>query len=392
MDRILNPAVAHMDESLIREMTRVAEECGAVNLAQGFPDYPTPESVLEAARKALREGRNGYTRTWGDPALRSALALHLRQFWGLAYDAEEECVITCGASEAIMATLLSLLAPGEAMVVPEPIYENYLPASRLARAEVRLLPLDPFTGRWEPAALDQALTGAKVLVLNTPANPTGKVWRIEELNTLAEMLRRHDCLLVTDETYAFITRPGLTHVPPATVSDLRGRTVTIGSFSKTYAVTGWRVGFACAPRPLMEGIRRAHDFFTICAPAPFQAALAEALKLPESYYTEMAASYRRRCDLLRAGLAESGFLSNDPDGSYFLLVDVSSLGIEDDRAWASAFARERGVAGVAGSAFLLRGMPREDGRAPDRRGTFLRLSFGSSEARILEAIRRLKGA
>ncbi len=230
------------------------------------------------------------------------------------------------------------------------------------------------------------------MILNTPANPTGKVWSQEELAEVARLVERHGALLVTDETYAHITRPGFAHVPPATVEGLRDRTVTISSFSKTYAVTGWRVGYACAPRPLMAGIRKVHDFLTICAPAPFQAALEEALKLPADYYRAMAAAYDARLALLSEGLASAGFRVNSPQGTYFMLVDVRDMNIADDRAWSLRFAEERGVAGVPGSAFLQRGMPREDGAPPDRSGSFLRLSFGKSEADIREAVRRLRAS
>lgn len=385
----INPAVTFMDESIIREMTRVAEDAGAVNLAQGFPEYPVPETVREAAVSALREGWNRYTRTWGDPGLRRRLSVFLQDTWSLGYDPEDEVVITCGASEAIMATLLSLLPPGARAVIPEPIYENYLPACRLAGAEPRILPVDPFTGHWDPAEADRACTGAAVLVLNTPSNPHGKVWSRGEIETLAEILERNDTLLVTDETYAWITAPGHEHVAPASVGRLYPRTVTIASFSKTYAVTGWRVGFAAAPAPLMAAIRKVHDFLTVCAPAPFQRALTEALDLPESYYREMAAAYRRRHDLLSGGLESLGWKVNRPQGSYFLLVDISGLDIADDREWAVGLARTRGVAGVPGSAFLWAGLPRSDDRPPDRRGRFLRLSFGKGEALIAAALERL---
>ena len=384
-----NPAVELMEESVIREMTRVAEDTGAVNLAQGFPEMPVPAPVLEAAARALRSGKNRYTRTWGAPALRREIARFLQGRWDLRYDPEEEIVVTCGASEAIVASLLALGSPGTAVVIPEPIYENYLPAVRLAGAEPRILPVDPFTGAWDPDLLDRLLTGAGLLVLNTPANPSGKVWRRDELVDVARLVARHDALLVTDETYAFILRPGLVHVPPATLPGMRDRTVTISSFSKTYAVTGWRVGWAAAPAPVMSRIRRVHDFLTVCAPAPFQEALVEALRLPEGYYVRVAAEYRRRYGLLAGGLRDLGWRVNDPDGTYFLLVDLRDAGIEDDRAWAIRLARERGVAGVPGSSFLWSGMRREDGLPPDRRGRFLRLSFGKSPDLLREALRRL---
>ncbi len=385
----LNPAAELMDESVIREMTRVAEDTGAVNLAQGFPEMPVPASVLEAAHRALDEGHNRYTRTWGAAALREALARFLGARFGLGFDPEAEIVITCGASEAIMASLLALLAPGDRAVIPEPIYENYLPAIRLAGAEAAILPIDPFTGAWDPAALARALDGARVLVLNTPANPIGKVWTRDELEVVAALVERADATLVTDETYAFITAPGHEHVAPASVGRLASRTVTIASFSKTYAVTGWRVGFAAAPAPIMAAIRKVHDFLTVCAPAPFQAALVEALRLPDAYYDGIRAAYRRRHDLLAGGLARAGWATNRPDGTYFLLVDLRDLPIDDDRAWAIELARVRGVAGVPGSAFLWAGLPQPDGRASDRRGTFLRLSFGKDDAVIAEGVRRL---
>lgn len=387
---VINPAVESMDESIIREMTRVAEDTGAVNLAQGFPERPLAEPLRRAAVAAIEEGHNQYTRTWGDPLLRARLAAFLETHWGLRFDPEDELVVTCGASEAIMATLLTLLPRGAGVVIPEPIYENYLPAARLAGAEPRILRLDPFTGAWDPAELDRACADSAVLILNTPANPQGKVWRREELEELGAILKRHGTLLVTDETYAFITAPGHDHVAPATIAGLSGRTVTIASFSKTYAVTGWRVGFAAAPAPLMAGIRKVHDFLTVCAPAGSQRALVAALDLPDAFYAETAATYHARGERLRRGLEAAGWRCNRPQGTYFLLVDVRDLGIEDDRAWAVELARTRGVAGVPGSAFLWDGLPHE-GRPSDRRGSFLRLSFGKSEALIDQAVVNLSG-
>jgi aminotransferase len=203
------------------------------------------------------------------------------------------------------------------------------------------------------------------------------------------MVVRNDAILITDETYAFITRPGVEHIPPATLRGMARRTVTIVSFSKTYAVTGWRVGFAAAPAAIMGAIRKVHDFLTVCAPAPFQAALREALKLPDEYYTRMREEYRRRHDLLSAGLKAGGWKVNEPEGTYFLLLDLRGMEVTDDREWAIGLARERGVAGVPGSAFLWSGMPRQDGGPPDRRGRFLRLSFGKEKALLRQAIERL---
>jgi aminotransferase len=370
-------------------MTRIAEDTGAVNLAQGFPELPVAPPVLAAAREALRQGRHRYTRTWGDPELRRELGAFLERWWGLRFDPEEELVVTCGASEAIIATMMSVLSPGDPVVVPEPIYENYLPGARLAGARPLILHIDPFTGAWDAGELETHLRTARALILNTPANPHGKVWTREELETVAALMENSDAVLITDETYAFITETEAQHIPPATVGNLAPRTVTIASFSKTYAVTGWRVGFAAAPRPLMGAIRKVHDFLTVCAPAPFQWALMEALRLPESYYAGVRQTYRQRYERLAGGLRKAGWMVSHPQGTYFLLVDIRSLEIADDRAWAGRLARERGVAGVPGSAFLWDGMPRAGGEPPDRRGRFLRLSFGKEDALLDEAVRRL---
>jgi aminotransferase len=387
--RRVNPAVALMDESVIREMTRVAEDHDAINLAQGYPELPVPETVLAAAGRALAEGQHRYTRTWGDPLLRRELAGFLADRWHTRFDPETELVITCGASEAIMAALMALLSPGDKAVVPEPIYENYLPGIRLAGARPAILRVDPFTGEWDAAQLARDLRDARVMVLNTPTNPSGKVWTRDELEVIADLVAKNDAVLITDETYAFITEHENAHLPPATVGALAPRTVTIVSFSKTYAVTGWRVGFAAAPEPLMGAIRKVHDFLTVCAPAPFQTALREALRLPDDYYSGVRSAYRRRHDLLSEGLERAGWRVNRPSGTYFLLVDLRDLGIRDDREWSARLVHERGVAGVPGSAFLWGGMPREDGAPPDRRGTFLRLSFGKEETVLRQAIDRL---
>ncbi len=383
-----NPAVRWMDESVIRDMTRIVEDTGAVNIAQGFPVMPVPEAVLSAAHEALDAGYHRYTRTWGYLGLRSALAEHLQQRWKISYDPGDEMVITCGASEAIMATMLALLSPGDGVILPEPIYENYLPACSLAGARPLIFPTDPFSGEWNPELLEEQARRARVMVLNTPANPTGKVWTRGELETVAEILERHDVFLITDETYAHIRAEDHPHTAPASLEQLYRRTVTIASFSKTYAVTGWRVGFAAAPAPLMANIRKLHDFLTICAPAPFQHALKVALKLPESYYEGIRLEYRARHDILAAGLETAGWRINRPQGGYFLLVDISGFGVEDDREWAMELARTRGVATVPASAFLWAGQARE-GQPPDRRGRFIRLSFGMEREALREAVRRL---
>src|SRR5213592_1219672 len=282
-------------ESVIREMTRLCQQHGGVNLAQGFPDFPAPESVKEAAARAVREDVNQYAITWGAKKLRDALAAKTRRFSGLSYDPETEMTVCCGSTECMAATLLALVNPGEEVVVFEPFYENYGPDAILSGAVPRFVKLRPPAWSFDPDELARAFSArTRAVIVNTPNNPTGKVFTRAELETIADLCRRHDALAVTDEIYEHILYDGAVHVPLATLPGMAARTITINGMSKTYSVTGWRVGWAIAPPTLTDAIRKVHDFLTVGAAAPLQEAGALALGLPPEYYEGLARAYEKR--------------------------------------------------------------------------------------------------
>jgi aminotransferase len=333
-------------------MTRLANEHGAINLAQGFPDFPAPELLKEAAVAAIRADVNQYAITWGTRRLREALARKMRTFYGLDVDPETEITVTCGATEAMAAVLLALVDPGEEVVVFEPWYENYGPDAVLCGARPVNVPL--LVG--QPLDLDR-LTQAfgsktRAIILNTPNNPTGKVFTAEELAGIAELCQRHGAYAITDEIYEHIVYEGR-HIPIATLPGMAERTVTISGASKTFAVTGWRIGTIIAPRELTAAIRKVHDFLTVGAPAPLQEAVATAMDtLPGEYYTGLAEAYRHRRDLLCGALARAGFRLLPPQGAYYVLADYSGLGQENDVAFATRLVKEAGVATVPLSSFI----------------------------------------
>ena len=338
-------------ESVIREMTRVANEHGAINLAQGFPDFPAPAVVKEAACEAIRGDVNQYAITWGAPRLRRALAEKYRVFYGMDVDAEGEITVTCGATEAMAATALALVDPGDEVVIFEPFYENYGPDAILCGARPVFVPAAE-GGRLDTAAAARAFgRRTRAVILNTPNNPTGHVFTPDELDTIADLCIAHDALAFTDEIYEHILYEGK-HVPLATLPGMRERTVTISGFSKTMSVTGWRVGTIVAPPDLTSAIRKTHDFLTVGAPAPLQEACATALEtLGAEYYEGLAAGYRERRDVLYDGLVSAGFRCSRPHGAYYILADFSSLSDAPDDEFARWLAREARVASVPGSSF-----------------------------------------
>jgi aminotransferase len=339
-------------ESVIRGMTRLADECGAINLAQGFPNFPAPEPLKEAAIQAIRANKNQYAITWGSRKLREAVARKYQQWYGLSVDPETEVTITCGATEAMAATLLALVDPGQEVIVLEPFYENYGPDTILCDARPVYVPLAP----GEPLDLDRVRAAfsprTRAIVINTPANPSGRVLTAEELGAIAELCRKYDALAVTDEIYEHIRYEGR-HIPIATLPGMHERTVTISGASKTFSITGWRIGTIVAPAGMTDAIRKVHDFLTVGAPAPLQEGLAVAMdQLAESYYEELATVYRRRRDILFQALVESGFRCRAPEGAYYILADftqLSDLGDEDFAVW---LAKEGGIATVPGSSFF----------------------------------------
>ena len=340
-------------ESVIREMTRLADLHGAINLGQGFPDFAAPEAVKEAAMRAIAEDHNQYPVTWGVPAFRDAIAAKYERGYGMMVDPETEICVTCGSTEAMIATMLGVLDAGDEVVIFEPFYENYGPDSILSGAIPRLVTLRAPDWTFDEADLRAAFSDrTRAIVINSPNNPTGRVFSRDELSLIAELCIRHDAIAVTDEIYEHITYDGARHVPIATLDGMADRTVTISALSKTYAVTGWRVGWAIASRSLMAGIRTVHDFLTVAAAAPMQIAGVTALELPPAYYEEMSTGYAERRDLMMSILAETGFEASPPAGAYYVMADCSHLGLGDDVAVATTMVEETGVACVPGSSFF----------------------------------------
>jgi aminotransferase len=368
-------------ESVIREMTRVARQHDAINLAQGFPDFPAPDVIKQAAARAIRDDVNQYAITWGAARLRNAIAVKYFDWYGMDVSPETEVTVTCGATEAMVATLLAIVDPGEQVIVFEPFYENYDRDTLLCDAEPVYVPM------WGREELDLDRLGAafsdrtRAIVVNTPNNPTGRVVSRRDLEGIAELCRRHDAYAVTDEIYEHILYEGQ-HVPLATLHGMRDRTITVSGASKTFAVTGWRVGTIVAPPAVTGAIRKVHDFLTVGSPAPLQEAVAVAMEtLGPEYYDELAEVYRRRRDVLVGGLREAGFRSELPEGSYYVLAEFSGLSDLPDDEFAVWLTREHGVTAVPGSSFFL---DPADGRH------LVRFAFCKTEELLHEAVGRLR--
>ena len=369
-------------ESVIRGMSRVAREHDAINLAQGFPNFAAPDVLKEAARRAVADDRNQYAITWGAQRLREALARKYARWHGLAVDPDREVTVTCGATEAMIATLLALVDPGEEVVVFEPFYENYGPDTILADARPVFVPLRP----GEPLDLDRLRAAfsprTRAIIVNTPANPSGRVLARAELEAIRDLCVAHDALAVTDEIYEHMVYGG-EHVALATLEGMRDRTVTISGASKTYSVTGWRIGWAVAPERYTDAIRKVHDFLTVGAPAPLQEAVATAVdELDDDFYRGLEADYRARRDRLHRAVTGAGFRAALPEGAYYLLADFSALSDLDDTAFALWLTREVGVTPVPGSSFF---RDRADG------ARLVRFVFCKTDEVLAEAERRLAG-
>jgi aminotransferase len=342
---------ATFTESVIREMTRVASQYGAINLAQGFPDFPMPAPMKEAACAAINGDVNQYAVTWGAPALRVAIAEKYHRWYDMPVDPERELTVTCGATEAMAAVFLALIDPGDEVIVFEPYYENYGPDAILAGAKPVFVPLHWPDWHFDPDQLRAAFTNrTRAIVINTPHNPTGKVFNRAELTLIAELCQEHDVWAITDEIYEHIRYHGSHHVL-ATFPGMRERTITISGLSKTFSCTGWRLGFAIAPPRESVAIRKVHDFLTVGAPAPLQQAAAVGMAFDIDYYNQMAQGYLRRRDRLCAPLAQAGFKFTPPDGAYYILADYSAFSDMNDTDFAMWLTREVGIATVPGSSF-----------------------------------------
>ncbi len=350
--RFQSARVAEFKESVIREMTRLALQHGAVNLAQGFPDFAAPAELKAAAQRAIAEDVNQYSITWGAKPFRDAICDYYARFYGLDFDPERELTVCCGSTEGMIASLLALLNPGDEVVLFEPFYENYWPDSQLSGAVCRYVRLPPPDWTFDADELRAAFTErTRAVILNTPNNPTGRVFTLDELNILAALCEEYDCLLITDEIYEHIVFDGQRHVPPITLPGMRERCVLVNSLSKTYSVTGWRVGWVIAAPELTASIRKVHDFLTVGAAAPLQQAGVTALKLPESYYAELARNYETKRNLLTGILASAGFRCYVPKGAYYIMCDISAFGFADDVTFARYLVEEIGIAAVPGSSF-----------------------------------------
>jgi aminotransferase len=367
-------------ESVIREMTRLCTMHGGINLAQGFPNFAAPREVKEAAKRAIDADINQYAITWGAKSLRDALSRTYRELYAMSVDPETMLTVTCGSTEAMISTLLAICDPGDEVIVLEPFYENYGPDAAISGATPVFVPLRPPSFAFDPDELARAFTSrTRAIIVNTPNNPTGRVFTRAELEIIARLCREHDVIAVTDEIYEHIRYEG-EHIPIATLEGMAERTVTISGASKTFSVTGWRVGWIVAPAELTAAIRKVHDFVTVGAPAPLQEAIAVALDLGRPYYDRLSTDYRLRRDHLVRVLLAAGLSPNVPEGAYYVLCDIRPFGFDDDVAFANWLVREVGVAGVPGSSFFSR---RELGR------DLIRFTFCKTADVLDEAGRRL---
>ena len=356
----------------------------AVNFAQGFPDFDPDPRILDAAAKALRGGFNQYATTWGAPSLRQAVARRYTTAWGRTVDADAEVTVSCGATEAMIAAMLAAVDPSDEVIVFEPFYENYGPDCVISGAVPRYVTLRPPDWSFDPDDLRAAFTPrTRAIVVNTPHNPSGKVYSRKELALIASLCVEHDAIAITDEIYEHLVYRGK-HISMATLPGMAERTITISGASKTYSVTGWRIGWLIAPPSLTAGIRKVHDFLTVGAAHPLQIAIAQALELPPSFYVELLGDYQERRDAIVSGLSECGFEVAAPDGAYYIMAGISAFGAEDDVAFARRLIEEVAVATVPASSFY---------HDPELGRGHIRFSFPKKIETIergLEALRRIK--
>ena len=383
----LSERVEHFTESVIREMTRQAMLHGAINLAQGFPDFPAPAEIKQAAQDAIAGDINQYAITWGAKSLRNAIARKAKEWQGISANPERNITVCCGSTEAMISTLLAVCNPGDEVVIFEPFYENYGPDSVLSGAKprfVKLRPPETPDGEWtfdERELRSVFHNHTKAIILNTPNNPTGKVFTRGELQLIRDLCVEFNVLAITDEIYEHIIYDGVQHISIASLDGMQDRTITINGLSKTYSVTGWRVGWTIAPANITDAIRKVHDFLTVGAPAPLQEAGAAALDLPDSYYQRLAENYRTRRDYLLPGLTAAGFRCFKPRGAYYVMTDIGGFGFADDLAFTQHLVKEIGVAAVPGSSFY--NDPRDGARQ-------VRFAFCKRDQTLDEAGRRLK--
>jgi len=368
-------------ESVIREMTRLAFKHGAVNLSQGYPDFPAPAEIKQAAREAIDADINQYAITWGAKRFRDAIAAKFERTQGVSVDPEREITVCCGSTEAMISSMLAIINPGDEVVVFEPFYENYGPDAILSGASPRYVKLKPPHWTFDPDELAAAFTSnTKAIILNSPNNPTGKVFDRAELECIRDLCVRWNVFAITDEIYEHMVYDGAEHISIAAIEGMRDRTITINALSKTYCVTGWRVGWAIAAPEVTASIRKVHDFLTVGAAAPLQEAGAKALEFPASYYEKLARDYAVRRERLLGILTDAGFRCFKPRGAYYIMTDISAFGFPDDFAFAKYLVEEIGVAAVPGSSFF---------RDPSDGKSILRFTFCKKEETLAAAAAKL---
>ena len=379
-------------ESVIREMTRLGDVTGAVNLSQGLPDFSAPDVVLEAAVEAIRQGENQYTFPFGDPEFRNAISDKYIRDNGVVFDPALEITVTCGVSEAMLATILALTDPGDEIIILEPWYENYLPDCALAGVTPRFVALQLPDYALDQAELAKAFNDkTRLILINTPHNPSGKIFSKEDLTFIAGLCKQHEVIAVTDEIYEYILYDGARHISIASLEGMRERSVTISGLGKTFSVTGWRIGWAAACEPLSALIRKVHDYLTVCAPAPFQKAGITALNLGEGYFEQVIRQYTQAREMFLPGLRNAGFKIYVPEGAYYIMADFSGIDWPEekyqnpawtkDRVFAEFIAQEIGVAVVPGSSFF---------HCVENGVHLVRFNFAKKESTLLEAVKRLE--
>lgn len=366
-------------DSVIRRMTRISDEYDAINLSQGFPDFEPPQAITKRLAEVAAEGPHQYAVTWGAPNFREAVAKKYEHFTGISINPNEEIVITCGSTEAMMATMMSITNPGDKVAVFSPFYENYGADAILSGAEPIYIPLVPPAFTFDKAVLEKAFAdGAKALILCNPSNPCGKVFSYDELMTIAELAIKYDAYVVTDEVYEHIVYAPNKHIYMQTLPGMSERTIMCNSLSKTYSITGWRLGYVIANPEIIDRVRKVHDFLTVGAAAPLMEAAVTGLEFDDSYYEELAAHYMHMKNLFIGGLEKLGFKYTDPQGAYYVLLDVSEFGVKDDNSFCEWMIKNVGVAAVPGSSFFKENI-----------NNYIRLHFAKQDDTLNEALKRL---
>lgn len=367
-------------ESIIRKMTRVAKQYDAINLSQGFPDFDPPEELLEELRVAADEGPHQYEVTWGSELFRNKLALKQSKWMGVPIDPESNIVVTCGSTEAMMAAMMTVCNPGEKVIIFSPFYENYTADAILTGVTPIYVPLSPPDFGFDPGQLREAFEqGVKAIILCNPSNPTGKVFTYDELEVIARLAVEFDAFVITDEVYEHIVYEPYTHTYMASLPGMFERTLSCSSLSKTYSITGWRLGYIIGPAHVIDVCRKVHDFLTVGAAAPLQRAAVKGLEMADSYYEELGRTYEQKRTLFLNGLDRIGLKYYKPQGAYYVLVDISEFGEPDDYKFCEWLAKEIGVAAVPGSSFF-----REDVHQ------YIRFHFAKKEETLIEALKRLE--